>query len=96
MIQQEFSSITLYITDLDHKRTENEFVSDSQLSRFCAEGFKTSTRAAFWIRRAQAQSPACVAWRFWLGAQNNKGGHGRGDWGGSCFAAHSRAADKIT
>ena len=29
-------------------------VSDSQLTRFCVEGFKTTTRAAFWIRRAHS------------------------------------------
>ena len=31
-----------------------EVVSDSQLTRFCVEGFKTSTLAAFWIRRAHS------------------------------------------
>ena len=31
-----------------------EVVSDSQLTRFCVEGFKTSTPAAFWIRRAHS------------------------------------------
>ena len=41
--------LTLYITDLDH-----EVVSGSQLTRFCVEGFKTSTRAAFGNRRAHS------------------------------------------
>ena len=31
-----------------------EVVSDSLLTRFCVEGFKTSTLAAFWIRRAHS------------------------------------------
>ena len=31
-----------------------EVVSDSQLTRFCVEGFKTLTLAAFWIRRAHS------------------------------------------
>ena len=40
---------TLYITDLDH-----EVVSGSQLTRFCVEGFKTSTRASFGNRRTRS------------------------------------------
>ena len=65
MIQQEFSSITqellvlLYILltwIINGRMTVDsyEVVSDSQLTRFCVEGFKTSTPAAFWIRRAHS------------------------------------------
>ena len=65
MIQQEFSSITqellvlLYIllTWIINGRMRvdsYEVVSDSQSTRFCVEGFKTSTPAAFWIRRAHS------------------------------------------
>ena len=65
MIQQEFSSITqellvlLYILltwIINGRMTVDsyEVVSDSLLTRFCVEGFKTSTPAAFWIRRAHS------------------------------------------
>ena len=65
MIQQEFSSITqellvlLYILltwIINGRMTVDsyEVVSDSQSTRFCVEGFKTSTPAAFWIRRAHS------------------------------------------
>ena len=65
MIQQEFSSITqellvlLYILlnwIINGRMTVDsyEVVSDSQLTRFCVEGFKTSTPAAFWIRRVHS------------------------------------------
>ena len=58
MIQQEFSSITqellvlLYILltwIINGRMTVDsyEVVSDSQLTRFCVEGFKTSTLAGF-------------------------------------------------
>ena len=63
MTQQEFSSITqellvlLYILltwIINGPMTVDsyEVVSGSQLTWFCVEGFKTSTPAAFWIRRA--------------------------------------------
>ena len=63
MTQQEFSSTTqellvlLYILltwIINGPMTVDsyEVVSGSQLTWFCVEGFKTSTPAAFWIRRA--------------------------------------------
>ena len=90
--------VLLYILlDLDHKRTENSSLLWGcfrfTINLVLCWGFQNVDRCLLDSKGTQ-HTLACVARRFWLGAIDNKGGRGRGDWGGSCFAAHSRAADK--
>ena len=78
MIQQEFSSITLYITDLDHKRTENSWLLWGffrfTINSVLCWGFQNHDPGYLLDSKGAQYTLAWVAWRFWLGALNNKAG----------------------
>ena len=80
MIQQEFSSITLYITDLDHKRTVNSWLLWGcfrfTINSVLCWGFQNVDPGCLWDSKGTQHTLSCLAWRFWLGALNNKGGAG--------------------
>ena len=73
---KEFSSITLYITDLDHKRTENSWLLWGcfrfTINSVLCWGFQNDDPGCLLDSKGTQYTLACVAWRFWLGALNNK------------------------
>ena len=77
MIQQEFPSITLYITDLDHKGTVNSWLLWGcfrfSINSVLCWRFQNFDPGCLWDSKGTQHTLAFVAWRFWLGALNNKG-----------------------